>query len=131
MPHISRRTLLQLTASSIPLLAMGCAGPVVVEDIPESLARFPRTPISGDMSEDRAVLTFFVADDSPVTLWVWNDDGLVLDRAVASNGDGFHKVMLDALEPGTRYHWAVLGGEGPRYEDRSLVCSFRTAYADR
>ena len=98
----SRRSFLKLTAASLPGLAVGCAGGFLPEEVPESLTRFPRTPIAGDMQATRVVLTFFVADDSPVTLRMWTEDGVVVDEDVAPSGDGFHKVMIDELVPGTK-----------------------------
>lgn len=126
MTTLSRRTLLQLSAAALPLLAVGCAG-FEPEAVPESIERFPRTPIAGDMTTTRVVIAFFVADDSPVTLRVWTDDGVVVDQPIPPGGDGFHKVMLDDLTPGTSYRYAVFGGEAPDFEDRSLIGRFRTA----
>jgi phosphodiesterase/alkaline phosphatase D-like protein len=125
---LTRRTLLRFAAVSVPVVLTGCGGgsdeEIVVfpEDLPESVQRFPRTPIAGDMTDTRVVLVFHVADDSPVTLHVWNDAGVVVDQAIDSSGDGFHKVMIDDLKPGTAYQYAVFTSE-----DRSLICQFRTA----
>jgi phosphodiesterase/alkaline phosphatase D-like protein len=126
----SRRFLLKLTAVALPGLAIGCAGGFVPEDVPESLDRFPRTPIAGDMRPTRVVLAFFVADDAPVTLRMWRDEEVVVDESIAPSGDGFHKVMIDELTPGTTYHYAVFGGEGSRFEDRSLIGQVRTPAAE-
>src|SRR5687768_11084641 len=100
MPRLSRRHLLRLTALSLPAVSLGCSGqvepePFDPEAVPESVTRFPRTPIAGDMTTTRVVLTFHVADDTPVTLRVWAEDEVVVDEAVEASGDGFHKVFVD------------------------------------
>jgi alkaline phosphatase D len=130
MPRLSRRQLLVLTAAALPALAIGCAAPFEPEVVPESVARFPRTPIAGDMTSTRVVITFHVADDAPVTLRVWAGGEIVVDEAVAPSGDGFHKVRIDDLSPGTRYQYAVFSGEAPQFEDRSLIGTFKTAPPD-
>lgn len=124
---LTRRHLLKLTAATLPGLAIGCAGGFEPEEVPESVERFPRTPIAGDMQPTRIVITFFVADDTPVTLRVWNEEeGVVVDQEIDASGDGFHKVMIDELTPGTTYHYAVFGGQGRQFEDRSLIGQVRT-----
>jgi alkaline phosphatase D len=123
---------------ALPGLAIGCVGEddpskaeaFDAESVPESTARFPRTPIAGDMTADRVVLTFHVADDSAVTLRVWTGDVIVVDEAFEANGDGFHKAMIDDLDPDTAYEYAIFGGKSPDFEDRSLLCTFRTAPQD-
>lgn len=127
MAVLSRRVLLKLTAAAVPALVVGCGAPFDPESVPESTKRFPRTPIAGDMTSTRAVLVFHVADDAAVTLRVWVGDEVVVDQAVEPSGDGFHKVMVDDLTPGTTYNWAVFAGEAPQFQDRSLICRFKTA----
>ncbi|MCB9687275.1 MAG: alkaline phosphatase family protein [Alphaproteobacteria bacterium] len=123
----TRRGVMVLMASLVPGLLVGCKADFDPEAIPESVARFPRTPIAGDMTSTRVVLTFYVADDSPVTLRMWTDEGVVVDQAVDPSGDGFHKVFVDDLTPGTTYRYAVFSGEAPDFEDRSLIGQVRTA----
>ena len=98
--------------------------------MPESADRFPRTPMAGDMTATRAVITFHVADDSAATLRVWTADGIVVDHRAPPTGDGFHKVTIDGLSPGTTYRYAAFGGEGPAFADRGLIGTFRTAPDD-
>lgn len=124
----SRRTVLVSAAATA---AFGCRR----EDfdpaaVPESVARFPRTPMAGDTTSTRVVIAFHVADDAPVTLRVWTGDEVVVDRPIGPGGDGFHKVVVDDLVPGTTYEYAVFGGEGPDFEDRGLIGRFRTAPDD-
>lgn len=127
MARLTRRNLLELTATSMAGLTLGCRRGFDPASVPESTKRFPRTPISGDVTSSRAVITFHVADDSPVTLRVWTPDELVVDRAVKPSGDGFHKEFVDDLTPGTVYEYAIFGGEAPNFEDRGLIGTFRTA----
>ncbi len=127
---LTRRDVLYLVAASIPGLAAGCgSGDPDPDAIPESITRFPRTPIAGDMTSTRVVLAFFVADDTAVTLRLWTDDEMVVDQRVEPSGDGFHKVRIDDLTPGTTYRYAVFSGEAPDFESRSLIGQVRTAPA--
>ncbi|MCB9668106.1 MAG: alkaline phosphatase D family protein [Alphaproteobacteria bacterium] len=123
---LTRRALLQLAAAAVPGLLVGCGAGFDPDAVPESITRFPRTPMSGDVTSTRAVLTFHVADDTPVVLRVWTGEEVVLDSAIEPNGDGFHKVMVDDLVPGTEYHYAVFSGKPRRFEERSLIGRFRT-----
>ncbi|MCO4747251.1 MAG: alkaline phosphatase D family protein [Proteobacteria bacterium] len=131
MPQFTRRTLLKLTAAALPsIMLAGCGGSFDPESIPESIERFPRTPMAGDVTQSRAILTFHVADDTDVTLRIWTEDEVVVDQLFESNGDGFHKAMIDDLTEGSTYKYAVFGGSGPRFEDRGLIGQFKTAPAD-
>lgn len=134
---LTRRRALQVFAAALPGLALGCdggggdGGPFDPEAVPESVERFPRTPIAGDMTQTRVVFAFHVADDAPVTLRVWTAGGeVVVDQAVDPSGDGFHKVRVDGLSPGTTYAYAVFGGAAPGFADRSLIGQVRTAPVD-
>lgn len=127
MPSLSRRSFLRLTALAVPALVVGCGAPFDPEAVPESIERFPRTPIAGDMTMTRVVITFHVADDSAVTLRVWAGEEVVVDEAIAPSGDGFHKVQIDDLAPGTTYRYAVFSGDAPNFESRGLIGQFRTA----
>ncbi len=133
IPLLDRRRFLQSSAAT---LTLGCGdkggpgdtgGPA--GEPPESIVRFPRTPIAGDMTDTRVVFTFFVADDSPVRFRVWEGETLVVDQPVAPNGDGFHKLIVDDLTPSTTYRYVVLGGEDEPFENRSLYGQVRTAHA--
>ena len=121
--------MLRLSAFALPAVVFGCGAAFDPDAVPESIQRFPRTPIAGDTTDTRAVIVFFVADDAAVTLRVWAGDALVVDEAVPPSGDGFHKVFVDDLTPGTTYRYAVFSGEAPRFEDRSLIGQLRTAPA--
>ena len=125
----TRRSILRAAAAVLPLLTLGACG-FVPEEVPESIERFPRTPIAGDMTSSRVVIAFYVADDSAVTLRVWTDEAVVIDMPIEPSGDGFHKVMIDDLSPGVTYTYAVFGGRAPRFENRSLIGRVRTALPD-
>ncbi len=152
----SRRDALFLFAAVLPGVVVGCGGDAEGTDtpsspgtgtgadtgtptglqtfdpdsVPESVTRFPRTPISGDMTATRITIAFHVADDSPVTLRLWLGEELLVDQAVQPSGDGFHKVHIDDLTPGTTYRYAVFSGAAPAFTDRSLIGQVRTAPAD-
>ncbi len=132
---LSRRTVLRLVATAIPTLVVGCNGQsgdglFDPEEVPESTTLFPRTPMVGDVTSTRAVISVHVADDSPVRLRVWAGQTVVADQPLEPNGDGFHKVILAALFPGESYRYAVFSGEAPAFESRGLIGEFRTAPAD-
>ena len=130
MPTFTRRALLKLSAAAIPALALGCGRPFDPESVPESLERFPRTPIAGDMTQTRIVIAFYVADDTPVTLRLWTEAETVIDERIEPSGDGFHKVMIDGLLPGVTYQYALFSGRARDFESRSLICSVKTAVSD-
>ena len=130
MPTYSRRAMLKLSAAVLPALALGCGRPFDPASVPESRERFPRTPIAGDMTQTRIVIAFHVADDSPVTLRMWTGLETVVDQAIAPSGDGFHKVMIDDLTPGTTYQYAIFSGKAPKFEDRSLIGTVKTAWSE-
>ncbi len=134
----TRRHVLFLLASALPGVVVGCSGDgsegtdsgtpgFDPEAVPESTERFPRTPIAGDMTSTRVTLTFYVADDSPVTLRLWQGSELLVDQAVDPSGDGFHKVHIEDLTPGSTYQYAVFAGSAPDFTDRSLIGQVRTA----
>lgn len=125
---LTRRTVLRICAAAGPALAVGCKNePFFPEEVPEDAMLFPRTPIAGDMTTTRVVFTFYVANDQAVTFRVWSDTDVVVDERVDPSGDGFHKLMVDDLAPGTTYAYAVFAGEGPGFEARSLIGRVRTA----
>ena len=126
----TRRSVLRLAAAAVPGLMLGCAGGFEPDLVPESVERFPRTPIAGDMTSTRVVITCFVADDVPVTLRVWTDEEVVVDQELPSSGTGFHKVRVDDLTPGTTYQYAVFAGDPKAFENRSLIGQVRTAPAE-
>ena len=130
MARMTRRTLLQLTATAVPGLAVGCSGGFDPDSVPESTQVFPRTPISGDVTSTRAVVTFHVAKDQEVTFRVWTADEVVLDEVVEPNGDGFHKFILADLTPATTYRYAAFTGKAPNFEERGLIGTFTTAPKD-
>ena len=129
MSHLTRRSVLKLTAAVFPAATLGCTPDFEPETIPESVELFPRTPIAGDMTDSRIVIVFYVADDSPVTLRLWTAGDVVIDQRIEPSGDGFHKVMAHGLESETAYQYAVFSGKSPRFTSRSLIGNVRTAPA--
>lgn len=100
-------------------------GSVAQDDI-----NFPRTVISGEMKASSVLLAIYIEDTQPKTLRFWRDsdvDGnvvLVREETVTPDADGFVKVPVEGLLPGTWYNYAYFGD---RFETRSLIGRVRTA----
>jgi alkaline phosphatase D len=62
--------------------------------------------------------------DEPGSVW------LVYEAEVVPTADGYAKIPVQGLCPGTWYHYAYFVGEPGELTARSLVGSFRTAPAD-
>jgi alkaline phosphatase D len=102
------------------------------DDVAEDLDAFPIPVQAGAMRDDGAILTGYTAVDGDMTLRVWRDtdvDGevaLALDELV-SPVDGFMKVELTGLAPGTWYRYGFFRGAGGDFDRRSVIGEFRTA----
>ena len=105
------------------------------EAIPESLELFPRTVMAGDMSSEAFTVACYIADASAKTLRVWlpgelPGEVLIVDeRELVPDEDGFAKTRIESLEAGTWYRYAVLAGEAPEFDARSLIGMIKTALA--
>lgn len=156
-PTIARRRFVQGAAALLPTLAIGCSGPgegdetgdgstgdastggadgpFVPASVPEDVAVFPRTVISGEMKPTSVMLAVLAADRAEVTLRVWQHEPgtppgaapveLVHEQACAPDPDGFIKVKVEGLEPGVWYGYAFFRGDA----GRSLIGKVRTAHA--
>ncbi len=98
--------------------------------VPEDDVTFPRTVMAGEMQASSALLSIFIGDAQPKTLRLWRDSEiegnvvLVREEEVTPDADGFAKVSVEGLLPGTWYSYAYFGGD---FESRSLIGRVRTA----
>lgn len=104
--------------------------------IPQDDTAFPYALMAGEMTATSALLAIQIPDAQPRLLRVWrpaDEPGmvwLVRELEVTPSADGYAKVPLDGLCPGTWYQYAYFVGEPGRFTARSLVAALRTAPAD-
>lgn len=112
----------------------------VPDSVPEDLAVFPRTVISGEMKPTSVMLAVLAADGSAVTLCMWaHTRGAPLGAAAVElvhtelctpDDDGFVKVKVEGLSPGAWYGYAFFTGDAADgFTGRSLLGKVRTALA--
>ena len=100
------------------------------DSVAEDAAMFPRTVMAGEMQASSALLAIFIEDAQPKTLRLWRDSEvegnvvLVREEEVTPDAQGFAKVPIDGLLPGTWYSYAYFGAD---FESRSLIGRMRTA----
>lgn len=102
------------------------------EAIPEDIDLFPRTVMAGDMLEDSFTVALFIADAQPKLLRVWlpETEEVVVETELVPDAEGFAKLRVTGLEPGTWYRYAAFTGDPDDPNDdggRSLVGSVKTA----
>lgn len=138
------------TAAALPLVLQGCGSPgpglgptgpgdwdkgIEVTWQPEATllneTMFPCGLHSGAMRTESAIFWCFAADAAPKRFKCWRPSGetgrvvLVKDAEVTSV-DGYIKIQVSGLAPGTRYHYGFFSqDEG----ERSPLASMRTAIA--
>jgi phosphodiesterase/alkaline phosphatase D-like protein len=99
-------------------------------------AAFPYALMAGEMHTTSVLLAVQIPDAQPKLLRVWrpaDEPGmvwLVLEAEVVPTGDGYAKLPIEGLCPGTWYRYAYFVGEPGSLTARSLVAEFRTAPAD-
>jgi alkaline phosphatase D len=97
---------------------------------------FPYAVMAGEMKPTSVLLAVFIADAQPRTLRIWKPaaaDGVVAvvaEMEVSPNADGFAKVPIDGLCPGTWYRYGYFTGAPGSFAARSIVGEFRTAPDD-
>jgi phosphodiesterase/alkaline phosphatase D-like protein len=106
------------------------------EAIPQDDNTFPFALMAGEMQTTSALLAVQLPDTLPKILRVWRPTDqpgmvwLVREIEVVPNEDGYAKLPLEGLCPGTWYEYAYFTGDPGDFTTRSLVASFRTAPAD-
>jgi hypothetical protein len=116
-----------------------CAGQPIAFDpaaIALDAALFPTAVMAGEMRPTSVMLAFFIAEPGAKTLRVWRSSevpgevDLIHETQVEPGVDGFLKVTVDELCPGTWYSYGLFVGEPDAFTARSLLGEFRTAIAD-
>jgi len=106
------------------------------EAIPTDDAVFPYAIMAGEMQPTSALLAIQIPDAEPKQLRVWRPvepEGTVLvvaEEEVVPDADGYAKVPLTGLCPGTWYRYAYFVGEPGSFTARSRIGEFRTALAE-
>lgn len=104
--------------------------------IPQDDALFPYAVMAGEMQTSSALLAIQIPDAQPKILRVWRpaeEDGMVHvihEIEVTPNDDGYAKIPIEGLCPGTWYHYAYFTGEPGSFAARSALGRFRTAPDD-
>jgi len=116
-----------------------CEGEIVVfdpEDIAYFPALFPTAVMAGEMKTSSVMIAIVIADAEPKTLRIWRKVGrpgevdLVHEAMVFPSAEGFMRVTVEGLCPGTWYSYAVFTGAPGAFSSRSLIGEFRTALAE-
>jgi phosphodiesterase/alkaline phosphatase D-like protein len=104
--------------------------------IPQDDAVFPYALMAGEMRTTSALLALQIPDAQPKTLRVWrpaDEPGMVHllhELEVVPDADGYAKLPIEGLCPGTWYRYAYFVGEPASFTARSLVAELRTAPDD-
>lgn len=104
-----------------------------VDAVPVDVTIFPYALMAGEMRPTSALLAIQIPDAAPKLLRVWRPvepEGTVLVVAeieVTPDADGYAKIPLEGLCPGTWYQYAYFEGEPGALRARSRVAQFRTA----
>lgn len=116
-----------------------CAGQAIAFEpaaISLDAALFPTAVMAGEMRPTSVMLAVFIAEPGARTLRVWRSGEvageveLVHEAQVEPGVDGFLKVVVDGLCPGTWYSYGLFVGAPDGFTARSLIGEFRTAIAD-
>ena len=114
-----------------------CGEPEIIDFDPESIvleqSLFPLAVMAGEMKPESAMFSIFIADAQPKVLRVWqpgDEAGTVKlwhEQTVEPNADGYAKVTVEGLCPGTWYRY---GWFESNFSARSLIGEVRTAIAE-
>lgn len=116
-----------------------CAGELVefdAEALPLDDEIFPLAVMAGEMKPTSVMLAVTIADAAPKRLRVWRttDDPAVIELVheaeVVPSPEGFARLTVDGLCPGTWYRYGYFVGDGDEFTARSLLGEVRTAIAD-
>lgn len=103
------------------------------EAIPEDAAVFPYAVMAGEMQTESVLLAIQIPDAEPKLLRVWRPVEpkgtvrVIAEIEVVPNADGYAKIPIEGLCPGTWYQYAYFVGEPGDLTARSLIGEFRTA----
>jgi len=112
----------------------------VIDFDPEAIAQddlmFPSAVMAGEMRPESIMLAVWIPDAEPKLLRVWtaSDEpgrvAMVHEQQVEPDADGFVKLTVDGLCPGTWYSYAYFAEQGSDLVGRSIIGNVRTAIAD-
>lgn len=109
---------------------------VAVDDVYSSIeydkTEFPMTVQAGSMESDRVILWNFAESGAEKLLVVWRESkeaGKVMKvrELDVTPVDGFMKVSVDGLAPGTWYSYSFLSRGETGFTGRSMIGKFKTA----
>jgi alkaline phosphatase D len=104
--------------------------------IPQDDVTFPLAVMAGEMRPESIMLAVWIPDAQPKLLRVWtaSDDAgsvaMVHEQQIEPDADGFAKVTVDGLCPGTWYSYAYFVEQDGDLIGRSIIGNVRTAIAD-
>lgn len=97
---------------------------------------FPMAVMAGEMRPESAMFTVYIEDAAPKILRVWRGAStpgmslIVAELEVTPSADGYAKVSVDGLCPGTWYFYTWLVGKPGEFTARSTIGQVRTAIAE-
>ncbi len=97
---------------------------------------FPLAVMAGEMRPTSVMVAVFIADAAPKTLRIWrpSDDPalveLIHEEQVEPDSEGYTKLSVVGLCPGTWYRYGYFVGDPDNFTARSPICEFRTAIGD-
>ncbi len=116
-----------------------CEGELITFDpwvVPLDPSLFPNAVMAGEMKPDSVMFAVFIADAAAKTLRIWRNGGaagevdLIHESTVVPTADGYMKVSIDGLCPGTWYYYSVFDGPPGAFTARSIIGEVRTAIAE-
>lgn len=112
----------------------------IVELDPDAIAQddevFPLALMAGEMRQDAFMVAIWIPDAQPKVLVVWlpgETPGTIAvahQDTVVPDADGFVKVMVEGLCPGTWYRYACFVETDGAFTARTAIAEVRTAIAD-
>ena len=116
-----------------------CDGELIEFD-PESVelneTLFPLAVMVGEMKPTSVMVAIFIADAAPKLLRIWRQSDepglveLIHEEEISPDEDGYAKLSVEGLCPGTWYRYGYFDGEPDSFIARSLLGEFRTAIED-
>ncbi|HGG57561.1 MAG TPA: hypothetical protein ENK31_07180 [Nannocystis exedens] len=97
---------------------------------------FPLAVMAGEMRPTSIMVAVFIADAAPKTLRIWrpSDDPalveLIHEEQVVPDSEGYTKLIVEGLCPGTWYRYGYFVGDPDNFTARSPICEVRTATSE-
>lgn len=103
------------------------------EAVPQDDGLFPYTPMVGEMQMTSVLCAVQIPDAQPKWLRIWRSapdgDGVLVvhDDEIVPDENGYARMPIEGLCPGTWYEYAYFEGGPGSFSARSLIGEFRTA----